>query len=203
MSELEATIEALVRAGDFKGLAAWCDNFELDMRHPDVAAAVSLGVHKVHLLAHLLLGELELSRFVWKRLPEGCRSDAEMTALWEVGKMMWLQDHAGVQAAVQAHSWSSPLIEALVQTLRARTAEKAFRDVGTAYSSILPDSLAAKLGLPVSTVHELAAANGWASDSETGAYKPVAAEPSTHEDAQQDTLQQLTDFVARLERDVR
>jgi len=155
------------------------------------------------MLAHMLMNELELARFVWKRLPEQLRGDPELRALWEIGKQMWLHEPAAVQAALVAHAWSSALIETLVKTLQRRSLEGAFRHFGSAYSTIMPETLSAKLGVSVTTVHELALAHGWVLEMTSGAYKPVPTEMPLGDTSQKDTMQQLTDFVAHLEREVR
>jgi len=202
MATAEEQITALVEGADFKGLVTFCENFELDLGHSEVAAHISIGVYKLHLLGHLLLGQLDLARFVWKRLPLG-KNDPELVAIWEVGKQMWQEDHAGVQAALAAHAWSPPLVERLAAALRRQCVEAAFRKIGMAYASILPESLAAKLGVPLQTVQELATEHGWTVDIATGALRPVQREGPPPEGAHLESLQQLTNFVAHLEHEVK
>jgi len=152
------------------------------------------------MLAHLLADELDAARFLWKRLPAEMRGEAELQALWNVGKQMWLKDHAGVQVAAGAFSWSTPLVARMVDELRRRYLEQSFCHLALAYVTVSADTFATKLGVPAATIHELATKQGWQVDPVTGAYsptKPLAIQPESK--SSMASLQQLTNYVAHLE----
>ena len=139
--------------------------------------AVSVGVYKVHLLAYMLTEQLDSARFLWKRIPAELKGgDAELRALWAIGTAMWQKDHAGMMAALSAHAWSPPLVAQLASALLSAQLERSFAALG-AYSSIPAAKLAAKLGVPVAKVEELAAAHSWTADAVTGALKPCSPSP--------------------------
>ena len=203
----EARVQAYIESANYAGLATAASDFELDMSHADAAPELSAYVYKVHLLAHLLLNQLDEARFLWKRLPAPMRADAELAAIWAVGKQMWLRDHAAVQAAAGARAaWAQHTVGAMVAELSARYLERAFCALGLAYVSISADALASKLGVPAQRVRELAATHGWTADAASGLYTPAkpAADASAPSGSRHvEELQRLTNYVAHLDREVR
>ena len=139
-------IEKLVAAGDLAGTATLCESFELDLCHSDETQPISLTVYKVHLLSYMLTDQINAARFLWKRLPPELRADAELTALWEVGKQMWQKQPAGVQQALSSFSWSQPLVASLASKLQQDVLEASFKSIGAAYSIISVPVLAQTLG---------------------------------------------------------
>ena len=201
---IESEITRLAGAADFAGLVTLAEEFELELQHTEVPTAVSVGVYKVHLLAYMLTEQLDSARFLWKRIPAELKGgDAELRALWAIGTAMWQKDHAGMMAALSAHAWSPPLVAQLASALLSAQLERSFAALGRAYSSIPAAKLAAKLGVPVSKVEELAAAHSWTADAVTGALKPMQPEPEAQPaSGQADQLQRLTEYVAHLEQTV-
>ena len=65
MQAPEEAVGAFVTSGDHAGLAQYCENFELDLRHSDVELITSRGIYKVHLLSYLLQGQLDRARPSW------------------------------------------------------------------------------------------------------------------------------------------
>jgi len=197
-----AEIEKLVSAGDLAGTAALCESFELDLCHSDETQPISLTVYKVHLLAYLLTNQVNAARFLWKRLPAEIRADAELAALWEVGKQKWQKQPAGVQQALRAYSWSQPLVASLASKLQEDVLDATFKAIGAAYSLISVPVLAQSLGVPEATAHELAGAAGWRLNAESGFYTPVAPPNDVQRRTNLAQLQALTDFVAHVEYEV-
>ena len=107
-------IEQLAAGEDAAALVEYCEQFELDLGHVELAPAASLGVYKVHLAAYLMCESLDDARFLWKRVPAEQR-DAEFTALWAIGKAMWAKDYAATQAAIGACAWTPPLLSGLLE----------------------------------------------------------------------------------------
>ena len=139
-------ITAFCASSDYLGLAQYCENFELDLRHTEVDLATSVGIYKVHLVAYLLLSDLDRARFLWKRLPEEVKADTELQALWAVGKAMWQHQHSGVQAAASAYAWSTPFVAPLMNTLQTQYLERIFGQMSNAYATVTAETLATKLG---------------------------------------------------------
>ena len=109
-------VAAYCASADYSGLAQYCENFELDLRHTDVDLTASVGIYQVHLAAYLLQGELDRARFLWKRLPNEVKADTELQAMWAVGKAMWQQKHAEVHAKAAAFAWSDPFVALQAET---------------------------------------------------------------------------------------
>jgi hypothetical protein len=126
-------------------LVSFCEQFELDMGHTDLAPAASLGVYKMHLAAYLMCERLEDARFLWKRVPAEAR-DPELVALWEIGKAMWGKDIAAAQAAMVAHAWTQPLLSALLERMQRTHLERSFAQCARAYSQVSAEHLARTLG---------------------------------------------------------
>lgn len=144
-----AVVEARVSQlapGEPKLLSDYCEEVELDLLHADLPPATSMGVFKVQMAAYLLAEALDSARFLWKRLPAAARdADAELCAIWAVGRAMWAKDHAGVQAALAGFGWSPQLIGPMMARLQAEQLEAAFMQY-TAYSLVSPAKLSAGLG---------------------------------------------------------
>lgn len=121
--------------------------FELDLGHIELSVEASLFVFKIHLAAYLLLEQLDNARFLWKRLPTEPRdADPELCALWAVGKAMWVKDHAGMQSAITAFSWSPPLLEMMMQRLQREHLSRCFAQAVCAYSLVSAESLSQTIG---------------------------------------------------------
>uniref|UniRef100_A0A7S4I965 CSN8/PSMD8/EIF3K domain-containing protein n=1 Tax=Prymnesium polylepis TaxID=72548 RepID=A0A7S4I965_9EUKA len=197
-----AEIEKLINANDIAGTAALCESFELDLCHSDETQPISLTVYKVHLLAYLLTNQVNAARFLWKRLAPEIRADAELAALWEVGKQKWLKQPAEMQQALRSFSWSQPLVAALVSKLQEDELSETFKAVGAAYSLISVPVLAQVLGVPEATAHDLANTAGWRLNAESGFYTPVGPPNDKQRRTSLAQLQSLTDFVAHVEYEV-
>ena len=202
MSVAADAVAAYCASADYAGLAQYCENFELDLRHTEDLTA-SVGIYKVHLAAYLLRNDLDRARFLWKRLPAEVKADPELQAIWAVGKAMWQQKHAEVHAKAAAFAWSAPFVAPLVGTLQAQYLQTTFTQLGVAYATVTAETLSAKLGVPAAKVHELANAAGWTADAVSGAYKPVQPEGESHHTVKLEQLQTLTAYVSHLEQEIR
>ena len=117
--ETAQTIAQLAAGEDTSALVAFCENFELDLGHHTLAPAASFGVYKVHLAAYFMCEQLDDARFLWKRMPAEQRdADAELVALWNIGKVMWVKDVAAAQAAMGAYAWTPPLLSGLLERMQ-------------------------------------------------------------------------------------
>ena len=136
-------LTALASGDDIPALLACCEEFELDLGHSTIAPEASLGVYKTHLIAYLLCQQLDNARFLWKRLPAEPRdADAELVALWGIGKALWVKEAAQAQAAMAAYSWSPPIIAGLVARLQREHLERTFGEMARCYSLISAEALA-------------------------------------------------------------
>lgn len=199
---MSAELERLVAAGDVEAATALCEAFELDLGHADAAPLLSLTVYKVHLLAYLLANNVNEARFLWKRMPAEVRADAEIAALWEVGKCMWKKNLPAVQQTTRSFSWSLPLLATLINKLQQNVLEASFKSIGAAYSLISGPVLAQNLGVDQETAHKLAVAAGWEINAELGYYTPTNPKIDKHRNTNLDQLQTLTDYVAHVEYEV-
>ena len=203
-----AEADVLARLGELAvgpadALATYLEEFELDMCHTPLATPTSLSVYAVHLAALLLTEQLDSARFLWRRLPAEAKAHAELCALWEVGKAMWRKDHGATVAAIGGFAWSAPLLAMLMERLRAELLERAFRRCVGAYSLVSAANLAANLGVPEQKIHEMAAAAGWTTDAESGAYVPSAPEPAAAKPALLAQLELLTSYVAHVDKELK
>lgn len=190
---------------DVEALVSACEAFELELGHASLPPADSMHVYKVHLAAYLLSARLEDARFLWKRMEpkEGRDADAELGALWAIGKAMWTRDHAAAQAAMAAHAWSPPLVQPLIAKLQRQHLERSFALMARVYSAVRSEHLSKRLGVPVDAIAQMASAAGWTTDAETGAWKPkaeVAKDPSPPSASH---LSKLTDYVAHIDVEIK
>eukprot|EP00320_Phaeocystis_rex_P014269 CAMPEP_0119079104 /NCGR_PEP_ID=MMETSP1178-20130426/104866_1 /TAXON_ID=33656 /ORGANISM="unid sp, Strain CCMP2000" /LENGTH=203 /DNA_ID=CAMNT_0007061601 /DNA_START=21 /DNA_END=632 /DNA_ORIENTATION=- len=202
MSVAADAVAAYCASEDYAGLAQYCENFELDLRHTE-DLTTSVGIYKVHLAAYLLRSDLDRARFLWKRLPAEVKADPELQAIWAVGKAMWQQKHAEVHAKASAFAWSAPFVAPLMGSLREQYVERTFAELGVAYATVTAETLAAKLGVAEARVHELANAAGWTADAVSGAYKPVQPDGEREHTVKLEQLQTLTAYVSHLEQEIR
>jgi len=205
LSEVHAAeITRLAAGEDTAALVAYVEQFELDLGHAGLAPAASLGVYKVHLAAYLMCEQLDEARFLWKRVPAELRdADAELCALWAIGKAMWVKDMAAAQVAMGGFAWTPPLLAELVARMQREHLERSFAQCARAYSLISAEHLASTLGAPVGKIAQMADAACWTTDAETGAYVPATAEDPTGKVELMAQLQILTDYVAHVEREVK
>jgi len=203
-ASFEGELVELAGGHDMSALVAWCENFELDLKHVGLALEASIAVYKVHLAAYLLCNQLDNARFLWKRMDPGPRdADPELCAIWTVGKVMWAKDHALTQSTITGFSWSPPLMGMLMERLQREHLQRCFNDTVRAYSLVSAASLSATLGVPVSTVQQMANAAGWTTDAESGAYVPCGGDEPKTKPALAETLSRLTDYVAHVEREIK
>jgi len=201
---MEAELSALVHGDSVTALIAFCENFELDLGHAELSVEASFFVYKIHLAAYLLMEQLDNARFLWKRLPTEPRdAEPELCALWTVGKAMWVKDHAAMQSAITAFSWSPPLLELMMQRLQREHLARCFGQAVRAYSLVSAEYLSQTIGVPIETVHQTASEQEWTTDAETGAYVPGPPADPKAQPALVETLERLTAYVAHVEREVR
>ena len=76
-------------------------------------------------LGHMVKGDLESARFVWKRAPEPRRAaDEELRAAFAVLQAMWARDYPAAHAALRWGGWSpaaAPVVAHLAGKFRADT----------------------------------------------------------------------------------
>lgn len=84
-------MDALLGRGEFDAIAEVLDQHELETAgaQPDPEE----WPYALHMLGHMVRGELENARFVWKRAPESRRAnDAELKAVFGLLQSMWTRD---------------------------------------------------------------------------------------------------------------
>jgi COP9 signalosome complex subunit 8 len=148
---------------------------------------------------YLLQGDLPSARFLWKRIPPLKKQHSlELTAVWTVGQALWRKDMPNFYQTARSFQWS-PTIAPIMTQLIASIQEKMVRLIGTAYTSIQVDDVAALLGLSSPEVEVLAQGRGWTKSIE-GLLQPVESPPEEVVLASaEEQLGKLTDFVTFLE----
>ncbi|NXY44545.1 CSN8 protein, partial [Ceuthmochares aereus] len=124
------------------------------------------------LALYLLHNDMNNARYLWKRIPPAIKSaNAELGAVWSVGKRIWQRDFPGIYTKISAHQWSET-IQPIMEALRDATRRRAFALVSQAYTSIVADDFAAFVGLPVEEAVKAVLEQGWQADFSTRMVMP-------------------------------
>ncbi len=198
------SLQQLAASGDMAALASFCEEFELDLGHAQLAPAISSSVWTIHMAAYLLTRQLDAARLLWKRLASDLRDgNAELRALWEVCTTMWRNEHAATQAAISAFSWPGPLLADLMARLQTDELQRTMELCVGAYSLISAAALAARLGVSEERAHELATGAGWTVDAESGGYVPLVPERPKTKPEMLEQLELLTSYVAHVDKELK
>eukprot|EP00011_Vannellida_sp_DIVA3-517-6-12_P010229 CAMPEP_0114612744 /NCGR_PEP_ID=MMETSP0168-20121206/4777_1 /TAXON_ID=95228 ORGANISM="Vannella sp., Strain DIVA3 517/6/12" /NCGR_SAMPLE_ID=MMETSP0168 /ASSEMBLY_ACC=CAM_ASM_000044 /LENGTH=193 /DNA_ID=CAMNT_0001823733 /DNA_START=32 /DNA_END=613 /DNA_ORIENTATION=+ len=151
-------IEALVAEGKWEEVRDACELRELQA--PDAVQPWA-----VHVLAHLILGDLPSARLVEKRAPPEARAEGTPLALaWAAGRHMWRREHADVHRATAALP-PGPARDAAA-ALQLAYREHVFGLLSTAYSNIPLAQCARYLGISAEECRAYVAAKGWTASGE-------------------------------------
>ncbi|CAH1249842.1 COPS8 [Branchiostoma lanceolatum] len=181
---------------DFLSLGASLERQELES--PGGVATPT--VYCQLLAVYLLQKDLNNAKYLWKRIPLAIKNaNAELVAIWAVGKKMWQRDFPAIYTSLSAYQWSAEIkqiMAAVAESVRSRACDL----VARAYSSISAEDLAAFLGLSVDDSVKAVVERGWQADPQTRMITPKKPAPVAvppRESSQH--LQQFTDLVAFLE----
>jgi len=150
------------------------------------------------LATYLLRGDLCDAKFLWKRIPPlKKQQNVELAAVWSVGQTLWLRDMPNFYLTARSFQWSAtiaPIMAQLIESIQ----EKMVRLIGTAYTSIQVDDVAALLGITAEETGALAISRGWTMNE--GLIQPTESPPEELVLASaEEQLGKLTDFVTFLE----
>ncbi|CAL8091803.1 unnamed protein product [Orchesella dallaii] len=146
---------------------------------------------------YLLQDELCNAKFLWKRVPSNMKQNAEIDAVWNVGKRLWTKDMPGFYEAASAFQWSAP-IAPIMNQLKETVREKTIRLIGRAYSSIKPQDIATMLGITLPEVETLVNSRAW--KVVDGMIEPTeCVSEDVPISSSEEQIGKLTDYVAFLE----
>jgi len=152
------------------------------------------------LLACLCVNDLDNARYLWRRIPSANKQkDAQLVAVWSIGRAIWLRDYAAVYQQFQSCDWDNvhrQIVCALEGLFRSRTIHL----ISRAFQAISGANLATYLGLPVEEAFSFAASRGW---TRTGDFvSPTPPDDSKVTLGTTANLQSLSEYVVYLETDL-
>ncbi|KAL3701922.1 hypothetical protein R1sor_019944 [Riccia sorocarpa] len=187
-----------IKSQRYTDLADLLDNLELEK------AASGTGIppdwpYAIHLLAHVIVDDLNSARFVWKRIPAPAKqNNPELAAAWNIVKCLWTHQHAAVHEALRSYSWS-PEVQQVVSAIAEDYSRKVLKLLYTAYSTISVADAAGFLGMTEQEVINYTIEHGWTLDpvAKMLTVRPTVTTVEQKTDASQ--LQSLTEYVFHLE----
>lgn len=155
------------------------------------------------LAVYLLQNDLSNAKFLWKRIPEDVKMNAnELQKIWNVGCKMWLKDYSGIYVALR-QDWSVK-IQPIMGMLQSDVQDHLFELVQKAYTSIHVDNFSVFVGMDAENALQVARDHNWQYDSATKMLSPVkpnlgSAQNSDISITSDRQLGILTDYVSFLE----
>ena len=159
-------IDQMLAARAFDAVAAACDAAELALGADPLPAHWP---HALHMVGHMLNGDLESARFVWKRAPAVVReSDAELRMAHALLQALWVRDYPLAHRALTSTEWSrrnQPAVVHLAESFRAATADL----ISRAYTTVSVSRVCDMLGFSnASDALAMGADRGWTVDAGGG-----------------------------------
>ncbi|BBM97811.1 COP9 signalosome complex subunit 8 [Marchantia polymorpha subsp. ruderalis] len=193
-----SAVQEAIKAQRFADLAELLDTLELE------TAATGTGIpqdwpYTIHLLAHVVVGDLNSARFLWKRIPAPVKqNNLELIAAWKIVKCLWAHGHAAVHEALRSYSWS-PEVQQVISAVAENYSQKMLKLLYTAYSTISVSDAAGCLGMTEQEVVSYTMQHGWTLDpvAKMLTVSPNVSSVEQKTDASQ--LQSLTEYVFHLE----
>lgn len=191
MSAIVAAVEAL----DSSRITELCEDAEL-------TAAENDEVHPFptfHILSSLLDADLSEARFVWKRLPPQCKSNAETRAAWALAQALWQRDNKKFFEAAE-QQWSKEAGH-LVKELVRRKREAAIMILERGYSCISMERASAMLGLNRTALIDLCQKEEWVIEDNFILISKIKHDRNTdnYTAVQKSELQMLTEQLIKLQ----
>lgn len=192
---MEATrLNDALQKPDLAQALAVCEEYELD--HCGTAGASEmLPFYRVQLMS-LLLESLVNARWLWERMPEAVKGDAELIAVWGAAQHLWKDELGEAYKVLSTTAWSEPLAamsKSVIEELRNRS----IKLIGTSHSAIAVHDCAVMLGLVDAEAVARCRAQGW---EEVGGYvRPVVPEVVGGLVLRKEQLQELTEYVCKLD----
>ena len=161
-----------------------------------------------YLSLFLITGDVDGARYLWKRLPVLLKnSNAEIGALWNVGKCLLARDFVALKSLFAGTTWAHA--QPFIPEVRAAIERRQLREISQAYSVISTTALAEALmsATPAGAV-AVAQGNGW-EVSEEGDFvrpRPLPVDTTDSFDGQRsyekdmEVLQNLSAYVAHFEK---
>lgn len=191
-------VHEAISARRFTELADLLDNLELE------TAAAEAGVppdwpYAIHLLAHVVVDDLNSARFLWKRTPPVVKqNNAELAAAWKIVQCLWSHDHTAVHDALRSYSWS-PDVQLVVSAVAENYSKRMLKLLHTAYSTISVGDAAGFLGMTENEVVNYTVQHGWTLDPLAKMLTVAPTTSSVEQKTDASQLQSLTEYVFHLE----
>ncbi|CAK8683999.1 COP9 signalosome complex subunit 8-like [Clavelina lepadiformis] len=172
------------------------ENQELDSPQGKLTAEV----YREFLALYLLNKDVINAKFLWQRIPFDIKNgDAELQAVWTVGKSAWKHDYAGVHAGVNAYEWSGT-VKRIMHQYKVDVQEHCLNLVAGGYTSIKLQYMANILGLSDADTIEAIQRRGWSYLMETNMIKPVKNKKEiNYSFNNEEHLERLTQHILFLE----
>jgi len=183
---------------DWKKIIYLCEEFELEaaLEAGNIQTTPNYGIH---LLAYLLVNDLNNARFLWKRIPTQIKSaNHELAAIWKIGQTMWTKNYPEIYKAIVGFNWSDahiPYIQVLAESFR----NNVFHLLSKSFTIISVDDASTYLGLTPQNTIQLTTQNGWLHDANTNLLTPKPIPDGKQQSTSLVHLQQLTEYFCYLE----
>jgi len=157
------------------------------------------------LAIYLYENDLCSAKFLWKRIPETLKNEgsgSELARVWDIGKALWTRDVPQVFRVIEEGQWSDN-VTAIVAAIKDRVRQQSLDLVGNAYTSIKVSDFSRLVGCPneAEAVTLALSQPGWTLDPDKVHICPERKKaPTIPTPAAEDQLDQLTQFVAFLEK---
>lgn len=188
-------VQAAIDDQQFQQIAAVLDKAELESLNPEV---LQDWPHALHLLGHVYTGNIADARFLWKRVPEECKTEPEVEAVWRLIQAFWCHHYQTIWQMLQGYQWSEQ-VRPIIDALAIKTREDTLGLLGRAYSIVASEQAAMLLGMSVQDAVPLCLSYGWQLD-EADFLKVVQRKRGGGVRNGSANLRQLTEYLMHLER---
>eukprot|EP01084_Bolivina_argentea_P056475 103376_1 len=118
-----------------------CQNAEVDTVHVKLNDAQAQCFH-FQLLTYLILDELPLAKYLFKRVPKEIRGMQSFVDIWDIGCSMWKSDHSGTYKKIE-NIKCNPVFKPFIDRLSINYRSKQAALVCKSYTSITIKELCA------------------------------------------------------------
>lgn len=168
-------------------------------RNVQVDDAKQLGApfYAVYMLSLMVCGRMCEARFVWKRMPLECKSDAEAGAVHRLLQTLWTRNYAQFYIERNGFAWTSANAN-LVAQLHAKIKEDMLALVERSFSVVSLEVLATMTGNSLEAAKNVAVAKGWELSQETGMVTIPDTTSKEQEGLKLEQLEHLSEYVSVL-----
>ncbi|RLO05238.1 hypothetical protein DYB28_006768 [Aphanomyces astaci] len=188
---------------DVDQLVGLCEELEL-LTWSSGPTPMHKSLYAIFLAGLLTLRELNRAKYLWKRIPNGSKTDG-LSEIWAVGQALWKREIGQAYAAIAALE-GLPLpvhVQTIVATLKASIREYNASLLSRAYTSVSTSVIAQALGLTLEDALKFCASQHWdvkgdfAFPNSDGQRASVVAPTPSLPDL--DQLHKLSSYILHLE----